>query len=85
MSQAPPRFKPLTHAPRPARIAVALIGPVLWLLAFIALALVADQTLAIAHGVAVAVVSFVLAVAVLIPMRRARIREEGEGEPRPDR
>ena len=85
MSQAPPRFKPLTHAPRPARIAAALIGPVLWLAAFVVLALVADQTLAIAHGLAVAVISFVLAIAVLIPMRRARIREEGEGEPRPDR
>jgi hypothetical protein len=86
MSEAPPRFRPLTVAPRPARIAVALIGPLLWFAAFIVLAIVADKTLAIAHGLAIAVVSFVVAIAALIPTRRRRIREEREGEPpRPDR
>jgi hypothetical protein len=85
VTEEPPRFSPLERAPRPARIAAALIGPVLWLVMFVVLAIVADKTVAIAHGLAIAAGSFVLAVVVLIPMRHRRIREEGEGEPRPDR
>ncbi len=81
MSEPTPRFSPLKVAPRPARIAVAMIGPLLWLAGFGLVAIVADETEAIAHGLAIALGSFLVAVLVLIPMRRRRIREEGEGEP----
>ena len=85
MSESAPRFSPLTVAPRPARIVAAMVGPLLWLGAFVALAIVAGETRAIAIGLGIAVVSFVVAIVLLIPMRRRRIREEGEGEPGPDR
>jgi hypothetical protein len=82
MSEPPPRFTPLTVAPRPTRIVVALLGPLLWLAAFLLVAVVADETDAIAYGLAIAAASFLVATVVLIPMRRRRVREEG-GEPGP--
>ena len=80
MSEPPPRFTPLTVAPRARRIVVALLGPLLWLAGFVLVAIVADETDAIAHGLAIAAASFLVALVVLIPMRHRRVREE-EGEP----
>ena len=76
-----PRFSPLTVAPRPARIAVAMLGPLLWLAGFVLVAIVADETDAIAHGLAIAVASFLISIVVLIPMRRRRVHEEREDDP----
>ena len=85
MSEPAPRFQPLKYAARPAQLAAALIGPVLWLGAFAILAVVARETSAIAHGIAIATGSFLVALVALIAMRRRRVREQAEGEPRPDR
>jgi hypothetical protein len=84
MSEPAPRFTPLTVAARPRRIAVAMIGPLLWLAGFAMVAIVADETDAIAVGLAIAAASFLVAIVVLLPMRHRRIREEEEGEPGPD-
>jgi Cu/Ag efflux pump CusA len=78
MGESTPRFTPLTVASRPTRIVVALAGPLLWLVAFIILAVVAHETAAVALGLAIAFGSFLVAVVVLIPTRRRRIREEAE-------
>jgi peptidoglycan/LPS O-acetylase OafA/YrhL len=78
MSEPAPRFSPLTVAARPRRIAVALIGPLLWLAGFVLVAIVADETDAIAYGLAIAAASFVVATVTLIPMRNRRNREEAE-------
>lgn len=85
MSEPPPRFSPLTVATRPTRIVVAMAGPLLWLVAFVLLAIVAQETRAVALGLAIAFGSFLIAIVVLVPTRRRRIREEAGGDPANDR
>ena len=78
MTEPRPQFSPLTVATRRTRIVVAMVGPLLWLVACIVLAVVGHETRAIAFG------SFLVALAALVPMRRRRVREEAEGEPTHD-
>jgi hypothetical protein len=81
MSEPAPGFSPLVVAPRWARIAAALIGPLLWVAGFVLVAVVANQTRAIAIGCAVAAVSLLVSFAVFARLRRRRIAEEEEVDP----
>jgi hypothetical protein len=84
MNEPRPQFSPLTVATRPTRIVVAMAGPLLWLVAFIVLAVVGHETGAVAAGLAIAFGSFLVALVALVPMRRRRVRQEAEGEPTHD-
>ncbi len=84
MSEPAPQFSPLVVAPRRVRIAVALIGPLLWVVGFVIAAVVAHETGAIVVGCAVAFGSFLVWAAVMIWLRRRRVADENEGEGEPD-
>jgi hypothetical protein len=71
-----PRFTPLRPAPRSRLITAFVIGPVLWLVALIAVAVLLTRTNAIEIGLLIAVASFALSLLVLLLLRSARRRQE---------
>jgi hypothetical protein len=73
---ATPRFEPLRPAPRSRRIAVFVIGPVLWLTAVVVVAALLKRTFAIELGLLIAFGSFLFAAIVLLLLRAGRQREE---------
>jgi small-conductance mechanosensitive channel len=70
------RFEPLHPASRSAVIVGVVVGPLLWLVAIVAVALFFEYTWAIALGLLVTVATFLVALAVLALFRVARIRQE---------
>jgi hypothetical protein len=78
MDQPAPHFSPLRTPSIRWRIGAALVGPLLWVVAIGLLALVQSERRAIALGLLIAGVSFLLALLLLLPSRRMRIREERE-------
>jgi hypothetical protein len=77
-SSVPARFTPLRRASRVKRVAVLVIGPVLWVLAFFVVALVVARADAIGLGLAIAGVSFCVALVWQILWRRRRVRVESD-------
>jgi uncharacterized membrane protein YhaH (DUF805 family) len=78
MSEVPSRFSPLRRAPRSARVALYLLGPLLWVAALIVVSLLVHQQNAVETGLLVAAVAFVVAVVLLFPQRMLRVRRERE-------
>jgi hypothetical protein len=65
-------------APAARRIAVYLLGPLLWLVALIVVAFVVRQGRAVGVALLVTAATFLLATLILVPLRRRRVREEAE-------
>jgi hypothetical protein len=74
----PARFTPHRRAPRAKRIALLILGPVIWLVALVVLAFVLDRRDAVEFALIVVAVSFVVALPLLGWSRIARGREERE-------
>jgi hypothetical protein len=70
------RFQALKPAPRRRVIAAFIVGPVMWVVALVLLALTVEQTDAIALGLLAALASFVVALVLLAVVRAARVRNE---------
>ena len=70
------RFEPLRPASRSSLIAGVVIGPLLWLVVLAVGAWAFDYSWAIALGLLIVVVSFVVALFVLSLLRAARVRQE---------
>ncbi|MDA0164201.1 hypothetical protein OM076_28265 [Solirubrobacter ginsenosidimutans] len=69
-------FRPLRPASGPKLIAALVFGPILWVIALIAAAVLLDRTDAIELGLLVTAASFVFAAIVLSLLRVGRRREE---------
>jgi len=78
MSEVPRRFSPLRRAPRSTRLALYLLGPLLWVAALILVSLLVREQDAVETGLLVAAVAFVVAVVLLLPQRLLRLRRERE-------
>ena len=78
MSEVPRRFSPLRRAPRSTRVALYILGPLLWVAALIVVSLLVQEQDAIEIGLLVAGAAFVVAVVVLLPQRMLRVRSERE-------
>lgn len=76
------RFDPLGPPTRRRKLWLLIGGPLLWLLALDAIAVVVHRTDLIVIGLAIAAVSGALGALLLVPARQARIRREDEGAPR---
>jgi len=76
MSEVPRRFSPLRRAPRSARVALYLLGPLLWVAALIVVSLLVLEQDAVETGLLVAATAFVVAVVLLLPQRMLRVRSE---------
>ncbi len=70
------RFEPLHPASRASLITGVVIGPLLWLIVLSLAAWVFDYSWAIALGLLVVVVTFVVALIVLSLLRAWRVRQE---------
>jgi hypothetical protein len=82
MSEYHSHFEALRRPTRIDRIVVLLAGPVLWVVAFAAVAWASGHTDLIWKGVAVAAASFAIGSVALLIMRAGRLREERRPEPR---
>jgi hypothetical protein len=78
MSEVPRRFSPLRRAPRSTRVALYILGPLLWVVALIVVSLLVREQDAIETGLLVAGAAFVVAVVMLLPQRMLRVRIERE-------
>jgi uncharacterized membrane protein len=78
MSEVPRRFSPLRRAPRSTRVALYLLGPLLWVVALIVVSLLVAEQDAVETGLLVAATAFVVAVVLLLPQRMLRVRSERE-------
>jgi drug/metabolite transporter (DMT)-like permease len=68
----------LRRAPRSARVALYLLGPMLWVAGLIVVSLLVREQDAIETGLVVAGGAFVVAVVLLLPQRMLRVRSERE-------
>ena len=71
-----PRFRPLGRITPTRQILLAVAAPLLWLIALLVTAFVAEQTDAIRVGLMIAGGAFVVAFIVLVFLRAARRNEE---------
>jgi len=71
-----PRFEPRRPASRSRLIAVFVIGPFLWLVALVIVAILVRKTAAIELGLLIALGSFLFAATVLLLLRAGRRRQE---------
>ena len=70
------RFEPLRPASRSAVILGVVVGPLLWLVAIVAVAWFFEYTWAIGFGVVVTLTTFIIALAGLGLLQVARVRQE---------
>ena len=70
------RFEPLRPASRKRMLMAVVIGPFLWLVALITVALVLHFTSAIELGLLIALIAAVVSTIVLVILRQGRIRQE---------
>jgi hypothetical protein len=70
------QFEPLRPATRKRILLGLVIGPLLWLVSLVVVALVLHYTSAIELGLLVAAISAVVAAVALVLMRTGRVREE---------
>jgi hypothetical protein len=69
-------FEPLRPASRKRLLLGVVIGPFLWLIALITVALVLHFTSAIELGLLIALITSVVSTIALLLMRQSRVREE---------
>ncbi len=70
------RFEPLRPASRKRMLLAIVIGPFLWLVAFITVAAVLHFTSAIELGLLIAFIAAFLSTIVLVLLRQGRVRQE---------
>lgn len=70
------RFEPLRPASRKRLLLGVVVGPLLWVVAFIVVAAVLHYSTAIELGLLVALISAVVSTIGLVLLRHARIRQE---------
>ena len=68
----------MRRAPRSTRVALYILGPLLWVVALIVVSLLVREQDAIETGLLVAGAAFVVAVVMLLPQRMLRVRSERE-------
>jgi hypothetical protein len=77
---ATPRFEPLHPPPRSRKILVFLVGPVLWLVALVVIAVLWKQGLALQLGLIISFGSCALATIFLCLLRAGRVRRERDAD-----
>ena len=77
-SETQASFTPLRRATRARLAALFIVGPILWLAAFVLIDLTVRQGRDIGVALLVCGVSFAVALVWLIPMRIRRVRQETE-------
>jgi membrane-associated phospholipid phosphatase len=70
------RFEPLRPASRKRMLVGIVIGPLLWLVALIAVALVLHFTSAVELGLLIALITALLSTIILVILRQGRVRQE---------
>lgn len=70
------RFDPLRPASSRRLIAGAIVGPLLWIVAIVLVAVEVHRSSAVALGLLVAAGSFVVSLVVLTALRVGRVRQE---------
>jgi hypothetical protein len=70
------RFRPMRAASGPRLMAAMVLGPFLWVVGLVIVAVLVHRTDAIELGVLIAVASMLVAVPILIVLRLGRQREE---------
>jgi hypothetical protein len=75
------RFRPLRPATSRERVRTLIAGPILWLVALIAVAIVVREGSAVGIGLVVVAVSFLISVPSLMLVRRRAVRESREAPP----
>ena len=68
----------MRRAPRSTRVALYILGPLLWVAGLIVVSLLVREQDAIEIGLLVAGAAFVLAIVILVPQRMLRVRSEKE-------
>jgi hypothetical protein len=71
------RFQPLRVSADVTRRVAFIIGPLVWLLAFLVVAVVTKRGDAVELALIVVTASFGVGLVAAVAMRRARLREEG--------
>lgn len=74
--RVPARFQPLRVSAEVTRRAAFILGPVVWLVALVVVAVVVKRRDAVELALIVAAASFAVGVVVALAARRARLREE---------
>jgi hypothetical protein len=75
-SEVPAQFTPLHRASKPRRVLAFVVGPLLWLVAFVVVSVVLNRVDAIERGLAVTLIAFLLSLVLSALGRRRRLREE---------
>jgi hypothetical protein len=75
--RVPARFQPLRISADVTRRVAFILGPLVWLVAFLVVAVVVKRRDAVELALIVVVASFGVGVVAAVPMRRARVRQEG--------
>jgi hypothetical protein len=81
METPEPQFEALRPATHRRRVVLLLVGPVLWLAALVAVAIVLNRRDFIEIGFLIAGMTFVVGAVLLLLARRDRIREGERGAP----
>ena len=76
--RVPARFQPLRISADVTRRVAFILGPLVWLIAFLVVAVVVKRRDAVELALIVVAASFGVGVVAAVAMRRARVREEGE-------
>jgi L-lactate permease len=74
--RVPARFQPLRISADVTRRVAFILGPLVWLVAFLVVAVVVKRRDAVELALIVVVASFGVGVVAAVAMRRARVREE---------
>jgi hypothetical protein len=74
--ELPARFTPLERASVGRRAAVAIFGPLLWLVGIVFVGVVVDRAEAVEVGLIVTLVAFAVSLFVCVLARRRRLSEE---------
>ena len=70
------RFEPLRPASRKRMLVGIVLGPLLWMVAFVTVALVLHFSSAIELGLLIAFISAVVSTILLVLLRQSRVRQE---------
>lgn len=76
------RFRPMRTASGPRLVAAIVLGPFLWVVGLVIVAVLVYRTAAIEFGVLIAVASILASVPILLLLRLGRRREERRYAPR---
>jgi hypothetical protein len=75
--RVPARFQPLRVSAQVTRRVAFVLGPLVWLVAFLVVAVVVKRADAVELALIVVAASFAVGLVAAVAMRRTRLREEG--------